>query len=143
MQLWQVIGVSLQAAQDDESERRLAADLQTALVDLRLSIVLLDTVVAGTSGGLGRRFAWERVRPVLHTAQKAAASAIGRAARLPKIVVAGGLDATNVTAAIHLLDPWGVDVVSGIESAPGRKDPARLRAFLQAARGKHTSSSTL
>jgi phosphoribosylanthranilate isomerase len=49
-------------------------------------------------------------------------------------VLAGGLTPANVTEAIFKLHPWGVDVVSGVESAPGHKDPGKVRAFVAAAR---------
>ncbi len=51
-----------------------------------------------------------------------------------RLLLAGGLDAGNVAAAIRRVRPWGVDVATGVESKPGRKDPARLRAFLNAAK---------
>ena len=51
------------------------------------------------------------------------------------LIVAGGLDAETVGAAIDALAPYAVDVASGVESAPGIKDPDRLRAFLDAAHG--------
>ncbi len=52
----------------------------------------------------------------------------------PRVIVAGGLRAENVERAIALFQPWGVDVASGVEAEPGRKDPVRLRAFVEAAR---------
>ena len=59
------------------------------------------------------------------------------AAELPagqRLMIAGGLTATNVAAAIARARPWGVDAVSGIERTPGRKDPIKMREFIAAAR---------
>ena len=57
----------------------------------------------------------------------------GRRAPGRKIILAGGLDADNVRAAIRLVRPWGVDACSRLEIAPGRKDHARMARFLKAA----------
>ena len=51
-----------------------------------------------------------------------------------KFVAAGGLTPENVAGAIATLHPWGVDVVSGVEAEPGRKDPLRVREFVKRAR---------
>jgi len=55
-----------------------------------------------------------------------------------RLLIAGGLTPDNVGDAIHLLRPWGVDVASGVEAAPGRKDPRKLRRFIEVARGAGT-----
>jgi len=54
-----------------------------------------------------------------------------------RIVLAGGLDASNVEQAIRIAKPWGVDACSKLESAPGRKDHRRVRDFVEAAMGVH------
>jgi phosphoribosylanthranilate isomerase len=51
-----------------------------------------------------------------------------------KLVIAGGLDAGNVAAAISKVRPWGVDVTSGVEASPGVKDPMKVKAFVEAAK---------
>lgn len=80
---------------------------------------LLDAPSAAR-GGSGNTFDWSL---------GAQAVAAGH-----RIVLAGGLTADNVAAAITAVRPWAVDVASGVESAPGRKDPARVDAFLAAMR---------
>lgn len=88
-----------------------------------ISGVLLDSSTATTPGGTGRTFDWERVQPWA-----------GIINSISKLVVAGGLDPANVQNAIHLLHPWGVDVSTGVECAPGKKDHRKVRAFIQAVR---------
>ncbi|MDQ6692392.1 MAG: phosphoribosylanthranilate isomerase [Candidatus Dormibacteraeota bacterium] len=81
---------------------------------------LLDTWAGeAAGGGTGRSWLW--------------ADAIPLAKRYP-IAVSGGLNPGNVGDAIAEVKPWGVDVCSGVESEPGRKDPAKLRAFVTAVR---------
>jgi len=85
--------------------------------------VLVDSRTALAVGGTGVVFDWVEARK----------SVFGDAGRL-KLVAAGGLNPDNVVEAIGALRPWGVDVVSGVETAPGRKDPAKVREFVARAR---------
>jgi len=81
--------------------------------------VLLDARVEGFGGG-GRPFDW--------------AVASGARAWTQPVWLAGGLTPENVALAVRTVQPWGVDVASGVESAPGVKEPARVRAFIAAVR---------
>jgi phosphoribosylanthranilate isomerase len=80
---------------------------------------LFDTWAPDTIGGTGRAWAWPQARVV---------------ARRYPVVVSGGLTPDNVDGAVRELHPWAVDVCSGVEAEPGRKDPAKLRAFFEAVR---------
>jgi phosphoribosylanthranilate isomerase len=80
---------------------------------------LFDTWTADTIGGTGRAWAWPQAKAV---------------ARQYPVVVSGGLTPDNVDGAVRELHPWAVDVCSGVEAEPGRKDPAKLRAFVEAVR---------
>jgi phosphoribosylanthranilate isomerase len=84
---------------------------------------LVDAGTSSKYGGTGRTFDWQTNRPSVEVI-----------ARLGRVVVAGGLDSANVAEAIHILKPWGVDVASGVEAAPGKKNPHRVRAFVDAVR---------
>jgi len=88
-----------------------------------LSGVLLDSSTVEKRGGTGEPFDWERVQPWA-----------GIINSISKLIVAGGLQPGNVQEAIHILHPWGVDVSSGVEREPGKKDPRKVRAFIQAVR---------
>jgi phosphoribosylanthranilate isomerase len=92
--------------------------------DTNIDALLLDSRTAAAVGGTGFAFDWK----------SAAASLSGDSGSRCRIVVAGGLTPANVGDSIASLRPWGVDVVSGVEVAPGRKDPEKVRAFLVNAR---------
>jgi phosphoribosylanthranilate isomerase len=98
--------------QDEGSLRRLA-DYRGAA-----QAMLLDTYKKGQAGGTGEIFDW-------HLAWKAK--------QYGPIILAGGLTAENVAQAIATAGPAAVDAASGTEAAPGKKDPAKLRAFVEAA----------
>lgn len=94
------------------------SDVDATLVDSRTEVAV---------GGTGKSYDWAEARRVL----------LGRAENLKliaKLIAAGGLTPGNVAEAISILHPWGVDVVSGVEVAPGRKDSAKVRAFIENAR---------
>lgn len=80
--------------------------------------ILLDSYRPGVPGGTGERFDWSRVQRE----------------RRYHLVLAGGLNADNVAAAIAQVQPWAVDVSGGVESTPGVKDPERMEAFMHAVR---------
>jgi phosphoribosylanthranilate isomerase len=82
---------------------------------------LLDSCVPDKLGGSGQTFNWKLA---------VEAKKFGR-----PIFLAGGLTAENVADAIRSVEPFGVDVSSGVEFSPGRKDPEKIRAFIAAARG--------
>jgi phosphoribosylanthranilate isomerase len=118
-----------------------SAALARTLATPGLWAVLVDAARRGKSGGLGMAFDWELAAQEIRLGCKAAAAASG--SDLPPLIVAGGLHSRNVAAAIDVLEPWGVDVASGVEAEPGRKDPERLRRFISAARGSAPTASDL
>jgi phosphoribosylanthranilate isomerase len=88
-----------------------------------ISAVFFDSGTPQQPGGTGRTFDWEKTASRIETIRKRV-----------KVVVAGGLNSSNVADAIRILKPWGVDVVSGVEAGPGKKDPRKVRAFIDAVR---------
>jgi phosphoribosylanthranilate isomerase len=85
--------------------------------------VLVDSSTAKAVGGTGTSFDWKDARNTLQ-----------RTAPKLRLIAAGGLAPENVKEAIEILQPWGVDVVSGVESKPGKKDPKRVQAFIENSR---------
>jgi phosphoribosylanthranilate isomerase len=81
---------------------------------------LLDSYVAGVFGGTGQTFNWDL-----------ACEAVRRGG---KVVLAGGLTPDNVARAVAAVSPYGVDVSSGVETSPGKKDPDKVRAFVREAK---------
>lgn len=99
------------------SETSLTEQLEGVQADY----LLLDTYSSRGYGGTGETFAWKQ------------------AATLPRLILdrtilAGGLNTENVVAAVQTVRPWAVDVASGVESTPGRKDAEKLYAFINNAK---------
>jgi len=96
-----------------EAAERLGAQPYAYLVDAR--------VEGGPKGGTGRPADWD-------LAARLALEGV------EPLILSGGLSSDNVAEAIRHVRPWGVDASSGLETAPGRKDPDKIRAFIEAAR---------
>ncbi len=88
------------------------------LCDLRLAGCLVDAHVPGVFGGSGKTVPWKQLASEY------------RRDEWPPLILAGGLKPDNIAEAISSVCPWGVDVASGVESAPGVKDPGLVRQFL-------------
>jgi phosphoribosylanthranilate isomerase len=82
------------------------------------SAILLDAYKEGVPGGTGETYAWNKTPANI---------------KIP-VIVAGGLNATNVTSAIKMVNPYAVDVSGGVESSPGKKDLQKMKAFVRAVR---------
>jgi phosphoribosylanthranilate isomerase len=109
---------------DADSALKVRAQMASVATDKAGYRILVDAGVgASPSGGTGTTFDWESAREVL-SSQPAL-----------RVIVAGGLRPENVAEAIRVLRPWGVDVASGVERAPGRKDFTKLKSFIENARG--------
>ncbi len=101
---------------------RVGNDFDVACaLDFETDAILLDSFSAGARGGTGQTFDWSHAR---RTGEQ-----------VSRLYLAGGLTAENVASAIAAVQPYAVDACSGVEASPGRKDAARLRAFIDAARG--------
>lgn len=98
--------------------------------DQNVDAILIDSRTATAIGGTGVAFDWPAAHDTLFERID------GRKNR----VAAGGLTPANVAEAIATLRPWGVDVVSGVEAALGRKDAAKVRAFVANARAASRES---
>lgn len=88
-----------------------------------LMAMLLDSGTPIQRGGTGKTFDWDAAAPLVRML-----------ARRSKVVIAGGLNPSNLGRALELFEPWGVDVVSGVEESPGKKSPAKLKEFFAAVR---------
>jgi phosphoribosylanthranilate isomerase len=85
-------------------------------------VVVLDSASGSTFGGSGLTFPWAIAEKFIRENPEC------------RVVLAGGLTEGNVALALHQVRPFGVDVTTGVESSPGRKDHALLRSFIAAAR---------
>ncbi len=114
-----MLGVRVVKALRPANPAALEVDLARYMPPSQTPAWLVDAYRPGEYGGTGQTADWSL--------------AAGLAARAP-ILLAGGLRPENVAAAVRQVRPWGLDVASGVESAPGKKDAQRMADFIQAAR---------
>lgn len=88
-----------------------------------LFALMFDSGCAAKPGGTGKPFDWQQAQGFIQLAS-----------RVVPVIIAGGLNPQNVVEAIKLFQPFGVDVVSGVEATAGKKDPEKVRAFVKAVR---------
>ncbi|HEU0140879.1 MAG TPA: phosphoribosylanthranilate isomerase [Bryobacteraceae bacterium] len=103
IRVWKAVRMGAASGKIDRESRQVEA-------------LVLDTAAAGLYGGTGQTFDWSIARSVPG-----------------KVILAGGLDASNVREAIRTAKPWGVDAASRLEIAPGRKDHVKMSEFIKAA----------
>ncbi|MEJ2598369.1 MAG: phosphoribosylanthranilate isomerase [Anaerolineales bacterium] len=107
--------------------KRITADLDRRGIDILKvmrtapPVLLVDAHQVGAYGGTGQTADWETAAML---------------ARKYPLLLAGGLTPQNVDRAVRQVQPWGVDVASGVESAPGVKDRGKMAAFIQAVKGE-------
>ena len=100
-------------------DRESLEGIRRYIAACRPTAVLVDSFVAGEMGGTGHRAPWELLA--------------GFDPGVP-LILAGGLTPDNVAEAVRTVRPWGVDVASGVESSPGRKDHDKIKRFVYAVR---------
>jgi phosphoribosylanthranilate isomerase len=106
------------------SAAQCVAEIAECSQNPHVDAVLVDSRTTVAAGGTGVTYDWVEARKAIFenaTARK-------------RLIAAGGLNPANVAEAIATLRPWGVDAVSGVEAAPGRKDVAKVREFIVRAR---------
>jgi phosphoribosylanthranilate isomerase len=91
-----------------------------AMVKYKTAAWLLDSYLPGKLGGTGERFNWDLARQAIHLGNR--------------VILAGGLTPANVAEAVRQVRPYAVDVSSGVERVPGRKDHQKVRDFIRAAK---------
>lgn len=109
---------AIRLSTDFVTDSRMVTDFSEARLGIS-PVLLIDASVKGVYGGSGVTADW---------------NGAAKLAKKYPLLLAGGLTPENVADAVRQVQPWGVDVASGVESAPGEKDPNKMKAFVQAVR---------
>ncbi|WP_417847393.1 phosphoribosylanthranilate isomerase [Thalassoglobus sp.] len=107
---------------DETNIKQLSSEIGSfRTAGVALAGCLIDANVQGSYGGTGHTAPWEMIASHYD------------AENWPPLILAGGLNPKNIEAAIRMVQPWGVDTASGVESAPGMKDPTQVSEFVSGA----------
>ena len=113
--------IAIRVDEFTDDQGRFEAWSQEAQKHIRA--IFLDAGTETQPGGTGKTFDWKKAVEIVRLLQATF-----------RIVGAGGLTPTNVSEAMRILKPWGVDVSTGVEARPGKKDPEKVRSFIAAVR---------
>jgi phosphoribosylanthranilate isomerase len=122
---------AITGAAESFARLRRRAPEQPVLLDGWFETFFLDSGGPDQPGGTGEPFDWKKAVPIAEGMREGGL----------KLVVAGGLTPENVAESMDILQPWGVDVSSGVEVRPGKKDPHKVRAFVKAVRDADKANS--
>lgn len=124
LKIIQTVAYALDPEDGAARDEAFTGVLRAAFAEPAVWAVLVDAAKSGASGGLGVAFDWAHVGRLVREAVPAGS----------RVILAGGLRPETVAEAIAEFGPWGVDVASGVEASYGKKDAARVRAFVEAAK---------
>jgi phosphoribosylanthranilate isomerase len=118
---------------DMEKAGQSAVQMDEHTRNPHVDAVLVDSRTTVAAGGTGVTYDWVKARIAIFENVESR----------KRLIAAGGLNPANVAEAIAVLHPWGVDVASGVEAAPGRKDAAKMREFVTRARKATAAPQTM
>lgn len=124
LKIIQTVAYAVDAEDGTTRDEAFVGALRAAFAEPMVWAVLVDAAKSGASGGLGVAFDWAHVGGLVRRAVPSGS----------RVILAGGLRPETVAGAIAEFGPWGVDVASGVEASYGKKDAARVRAFVAAAK---------
>jgi phosphoribosylanthranilate isomerase len=124
LKIIQTVAYAVDAEDGAARDEAFAGALRAAFAEPAVWAVLVDAAKPGASGGLGVAFDWAHVGGLVRRAAPSGA----------RVILAGGLRPETVAGAIAEFGPWGVDVATGVEASPGKKDAERVGAFVVAAK---------